>query len=114
MFVVIVLAESKFHLIVPEQWVYDLNEFKLRNWGVNSNQKHLVYWNRTVFDTFLNEPKTDIQPNFDAEIRSVFGTKDECCFHGYLIKFWSKCFYITKNEFEYKVAVRQSMSFASL
>lgn len=43
-FAVAYLIAPKKHVVVPENYIFDLNEAKLRNYGVNSNQTHKVFW----------------------------------------------------------------------
>lgn len=43
-FAVAYLIAPKTHIVVPENYIFDLNEAKLKNYGVNSNQTHKVFW----------------------------------------------------------------------
>lgn len=73
-FVVVYLLRARQFVIVPENWVSDLNNAKLKNKGCNSNQDFLVYC------SFRNdEAILDNEPNFSAQLTATYnGTVDAC------------------------------------
>lgn len=73
-FVVVYLLRARQFVVVPEIWVFDLNNAKLKNKGCNSNQNFLVYC------SFRNgEANLDSEPNFNAQLTTTHnGTMDAC------------------------------------
>lgn len=81
---------------MAENWINDLNEFKLKNYGANRNQTHLVYFNKSLVENRNNWPNSSFTPNFNATlVDDVDGiTVDECCFYATIVKFWRKYFFL--------------------
>lgn len=58
-FVVVHLVDAKRVVVVPENWIQDLNNAKLKNIGKNSNQNFLLFWAGTN-----NEPNVQKKTRF--------------------------------------------------
>lgn len=82
LFALIYLSEAKKYIVVPESFIFDLKETKLKNYGVNRNQSVKVFWS--------NDVNCEI-PNFDA-----FGSRihppivEEACYVGHVYRFFGK------------------------
>lgn len=75
-FVLVYLLRSREHLIVPEGWVQDLSNAKLKNHGANSNQDFLVFWSANN-----GTPNIHRNPNFNANLDWEYhATVDEVCY----------------------------------
>lgn len=63
--VVVLRTEPKEHCIVPENYIFGLNDLqdKLKTWGVNNKCDHLVYWKRSFLDDNVI-PSSEETPNF--------------------------------------------------
>lgn len=84
-FVVVYLIRAREFIVVPDQWVYDLNTAKLKNNGKNSNQDFLVYC------SFNNgEPNFAEKPNFNAPLDFRFTGTIDACFLCRIKKFFGK------------------------
>lgn len=105
MFVVVKLDSCKLKIVVPESWVYDINQELLRNQGVNSNRPVLVYWSK---NGYIGDVPDESHPaNFHLNKATQFppanGT-DEACYTARLIRYFgeylfdSKIVYIIHNE----------------
>lgn len=85
-FVVVYLLRCCEHVIVPERWVQDLNNAKLKNNGKNSNQNFLIFWSGINGD-----PNIIRDPNFNANLDSKYhATVDEVCYLGRVKKIFGK------------------------
>lgn len=83
---VVYLEEAHCHVVILKTWINDYNNVKTLNNGVNTNQRHLVYFS-TNFDS---------TPDFDhVRISSVF---DETTQQGYYYartkRYFGKLFFI--------------------
>lgn len=91
MFVVVYIKSVKKNVVVPENWIYDINQELLKNKGVNKNRDVLVYW--SVDGLIDDVPNGDYIPNFQAEKSEAFplpaGVK-EACYHARLIRYFGK------------------------
>lgn len=93
--VVVLLTKPQQHVIVPEKYIYGLDELEseLKTWGVNNQHKHLIFWKRS----FLNDdvaPDSIDQANFHVEVHDVFPPPpevDTACFFGRVKRFFCKC-----------------------
>lgn len=96
MLVVVYLQEAKKYIVVPEEFIYRLDERSLKNYGINSNQKRLIYFSNEVFKNLENKIEMNsLTPNFNAPVTKIFPLPDnlkESCFHGRLYAFESKYF----------------------
>lgn len=85
-FVLAFLTEVKKHIVVPEQFVFDLNQLKLKNLGVNRNQNFKIFWSNNVDCT---------TPNFDAPRSEVHPPiNEEACYIGRVYRFYCEYFTI--------------------
>lgn len=100
MYVSVYLVDAHVHTVVPQEFVYGLNQVNLNNHGVNTNQNRLIYFSSEYFKVLVNanEPvDIDHIPKFDLPVTKVFPLPNdlqETCFIGRLKKFWGK---ITKK-----------------
>lgn len=86
-FVVVYLVDAKRVVVVPENWIQDLNNAKLKNIGKNSNQNFLLFWAGTN-----NEPNVQKKPNFGARlVNEYFPTHIGVCYICRVKKFFGKC-----------------------
>ena len=94
MLVVVYLKEAGGYTVVPEQFIYQLNERTLKNIGVNRNQDRLIYFSVDVFEKLeRNEVVEQYAPNFNLPVSVVYPLPNEyteTCFIGRLIKFEGK------------------------
>lgn len=87
MYYVVYLIHPRKYIVVPCHWVRDgettvLEKFVDR--GLNSNQKHLVFWSRE---------RGHVQPNFSANIANEFPCRElEACFMCFILKYKCKSF----------------------
>lgn len=83
-FVVVFLKYSKQYVVVPEDWIQDLNNAKLKNNGRNSNQDFLLFWSGTN-----HIPNIGKIPDFSAEKTPIFhSTHDGVCYTCRIKKFF--------------------------
>lgn len=76
-FAVVYLIKPKKHIVVPENFIFDRNDIKLKNYGVNSNQ---VFW-----------CESDGEPNFDANESNEFPPiSGEGCYKSRIWKFFGR------------------------
>lgn len=86
-YVAVYLKRPKQYIIVPENWIYDLNNAKLKNYGRNCNQDFLVFWSATNGMANLDTP-----PNFNAMLSHAYETttEDGFCYIGRVLRFFGK------------------------
>lgn len=85
-FVVIYLIRARIIVVVPESWVQDLNNARLKNRGVNSNQNFLVFWAGINGGADLAR-----KPNFNAPFDSVFDASAHgICYLCRILKFFGE------------------------
>lgn len=96
MYFVVFVEDIKDHLIIPVKWIRDQEKTfqKFMNYSVNSNQRHLFYYNNSE-----EAIKTPLEPNFDLPIAKQPSTN--CCYIGKVIKFFCK-FKIFQNFYRIK------------
>lgn len=76
-FVVVYLIDAKQNVAVPENWVQDLNNAKLKNRGRNSNQNFLVFWSSTN-----DQANIENKPNFRAlKVAQYISSHDGVCYN---------------------------------
>lgn len=95
MFVVVYLTGPKKLTVIPEKFIFDLNERKLKNYGCNSNQSQRIYFSQQWFQNQIDKINLDQEftPNFDLRASSVYplpNTVNEAVFVALLKKFESK------------------------
>lgn len=85
-FVVVYLLRAREFVVIPEYWVQDLNNAKLKNYGKNSNQDYLIFWSAN--NDYPNLPRAaNFNANFDFQYHQ---TIDEVCYLGRIKKFFGK------------------------
>lgn len=95
MLVLVYLSDPKQHTVVPESFIYDLNERSLKNRGVNRNQNRLIYFSRQWFENMEQNRNLDEEfvPNFHCPLTIEYPLPNglvETCFIGRMIRFVCK------------------------
>lgn len=93
LFVVVQLIKPKTRIVVPESFIYDLNEESLKNNGCNHNFSYLIYWSKHALGDGSNTPDTNWVPNFNAPLSDVYPPENdlaEVCYKGALKHFFGK------------------------
>lgn len=81
-FVVVFLMKPKKYVVVPENFIFDLDQTKLKNIGANRNQNFKIFWSNIG---------NDVQPNFNAEESEIYPPNIiEACYIGRVYKFYSE------------------------
>lgn len=89
MFVVVFLVEPKLHIIVPENFIFALDEESLKNIGKNGNFQYKVFWSENCVDT-EGVPDEKYQPDFNLQNSESFPPADSACYIGKLKRFFCK------------------------
>lgn len=87
MFVVVLLVDAKEHIIIPEEFIFGLDEQSLKNVGKNPHFRYKVFW------TPLNDegiPVAGYVPNFNLDKSTTFPPVGKACYVGRIKKFFSK------------------------
>lgn len=89
MFVVVFLVEPKKYIIVPEEFIFALDEESLKNIGKNGNFSYKIFWSDNCVD---NEgvPDKEYPPDFSLENSAPFPPADKACYIGKLKRFFCK------------------------
>lgn len=95
MFVVVFLIGPKKLTVVPEHFIFDLDERKLKNLGVNSNQRYRIYFSEEWFQNQIERVNLEQEfiPNFNLPATDMYPLPDnvvEAVFVGHMRKFESK------------------------
>lgn len=87
-FVVVYILQARELVVVPDNWILDLNQAKLKNYGVNANQDFLVFWSG-----YNGRPILDAEIDFNA-FRAIeyHATVDKVCYICRIKKFFGKYF----------------------
>lgn len=96
MLIVVYLHEAKQYTVVPEEFIFCLDERSLKNYGVNSNQTRLIYFSKEAYEKLEQNVKQTFAPNFNLPVTNVYPLPDnleETCFKGHMYAFESKFFY---------------------
>lgn len=80
MFVVVYIKAAKKYVVVPENWIFDINQELLKNKGVNGNRDVLIFWS---LDGIVDDkPNDEYAPNFHLEKSNEYplpaGVKEAC------------------------------------
>lgn len=107
--VVVVQTKPKYHVIVPESYIFGLDDLQaqLKTWGVNNKCDHLIYWQRSFLDDSV-VPKSDGNPNFNLVPRSDFPPPpeiDSACYLVRVKRFFSEYLFKVKNSTEHDIWV---------
>lgn len=88
-FVLVYLSDVKKYVTVPENFVFDLNQLRLKNNGVNRNQSFKIFWS--------NDMECEI-PDFHAKPCDVHPPIEEiACYRGHIYRFFSMYFVLLLN-----------------
>lgn len=95
MLVIVYLQDSKKYTVVPESFIYSLDERSLKNRGLNRNQSRLIYFSQLCFENMQANENLDeeIGPNFHCPITVEYPLPlnlVETCFIGRMIRFEGK------------------------
>lgn len=95
MLVIVYLQDSKKYTVVPESFIYDLDERSLKNRGLNRNQSRLIYFSQLCFENMQANENLDeeIGPKFHCPITVEYPLPlnlMETCFIGRMICFEGK------------------------
>lgn len=82
LYALVYLKTVKKYITVPEKFVFDLDQSKLKNNGVNRNQDFKIFWS--------NDEACD-SPDFNAEATDVHPPiEQKACYVGRIYKFYRK------------------------
>lgn len=95
MFVLVFLPGPKQLTVIPEEFIFDLNERKLKNFGCNRNQMQRIYFSKEWFQNHVDgiNMGKKFTPNFNLPASTVYplpNNLDEAVFLAHLRKFESK------------------------
>lgn len=93
--VVVLLTKPREHCIVPEKYIFGLDEVedRLKTWGANKVHDHLIYWNRILLNNDIAPDSSLHPPDFNVDKCEVFPPPpqiDSVCFFGRVKRFFSK------------------------
>lgn len=84
MFVIVYLKDAKKQIIIPQEWIMDLDQEALNNQGKNSNQNRRIFYSRIG---------NQVAPNFNLVLSKEFPPFEinETCYIGRIKRFCGKC-----------------------
>lgn len=87
MYFVVYIESINDHLVIPAKWNRDLDITlqKFINYSINSNQKHLIYYNSAEGAV---ENSENVNPDFSRPIVTWLAT--DCCYIANVKKFFCK------------------------
>lgn len=89
MFVKIYIKATKQTVVIPEEWVYGIDEEVLKNRGVNSNQDVRIFWSEN--GVINGQPDGAFKPNFSLPLCSEFPpTNGEGCYLARQLHYYGK------------------------
>lgn len=93
--VVVLLTKPREHCIVPEKYIFGLDDLEdqLKTWGANKVHNHLIYWNHTLLNNNIAPDSMSHPPYFNLAICEEFPPPpeiDSVCFHGRVKRFFSE------------------------
>lgn len=89
MFVVVFLVESKMHIIVPEKFIFSLDEESLKNVSKNAHFQYKIFWSESCVNS-EGVPDIAYPPDFSLENISTFPPANSACYIGKLKRFCCK------------------------
>lgn len=91
MFVVIFIKfPIEKYVVVPEQWIFDINEELLKNRGVNPNRDVCVFYSMHGIDE-NNQPCAECEPDFTMAKANAFPPpNDEACYTARVVRYFGK------------------------
>lgn len=96
MFVTVFLVEARAHIVIPQKFVYELNQMNLCNNGINTNQNRRIFFSTQLLNALENGEvihENEYAPNFNLPITGNYPLPDdmlETCFIARLKKFWGE------------------------
>lgn len=94
MLLVVYLYEAERYTVVPEEFVFQLNERSLKMNGVNTNQNRRIYFSTECFEILQQNGNVEqFKPNFNLPITKIYPLPDnlmETCFYGRMYCFEGK------------------------
>lgn len=92
MFVVVFLRDANCYTVVPEEFILDVNEKTVKNYGINRNQHRRIFFSKEWFENQVIKVNLEQQfvPNFDLPYTAVYPLPihmGETCYIGRMIKF---------------------------
>lgn len=95
MLVIVYLNDADCHIVVPENFIYLLNEKNLKNYGVNSNQNRLIYFSKDCFEKLKEngDVQQEYEPKFYLPVTKIYPLPEnlvETCFIGRMYSFEGK------------------------
>lgn len=113
MFVIVFLSGPKQLTVIPEEFIFDLDERKLKNLGCNRNQSQRIYFSKEWFQNQIDGINLEkkFTPNFNLPASSIYpmpNDVEEAVYIANLRKFESKAiiFFLRRmilfNRFFYK------------
>lgn len=90
MFVVVYLIEPKINIVIPEEWIFALDEEKIKNMGANSNQSYRIFYSNDASNE-NGVPNGLHAPNFNLLLMDIFPPSYdvvECCYIGRVKHFY--------------------------
>lgn len=125
--VVLLIEPERQHCIVPENYIYGLDELQdqLKTYGVNNKRNHLIFWKRSFLDDNIVPDSQEI-PNFQLTPRNDFPPPagiDSACYLARVKRFYSKysilccCvhtmnFFKTNRQFNIRNIIAQNQSYS--
>lgn len=91
MFVVVYIKSAQKYVVVPENWIYDINQELLKNKGVNRNRDVLVFW--SLNGLIDGKPNEEYTPNFHVQKSIAFPLPNdlkEACYIARLVRYFGK------------------------
>lgn len=90
--VVLQTKSGRVHVIVPEEYIYGLEDVQaqLKTWGINNQHQHAIFWKRDFLDDNI-APNSIDRPDFSLPLRDDFPPPtdiDAACFNGRVKRFF--------------------------
>lgn len=91
MYLVVYIKAARKNIVIPEKWCFDIDEEKLKNRGVNSNQDIRIFWSEIGVDIH-GQPDCEYTPKFDLYLANQFPPEIglEACYIGRSKHYYSK------------------------
>lgn len=89
MFIVVFLVDAKKHIIVPEEFIFNLDEESLKNKGKNPSFRYTVFWSENALDA-NGVPQADYLPDFNLTKSIDYPPIGDACYLGQIKKFHSE------------------------
>lgn len=91
MLVIVYLVHAKEQVIIPQEWIMNLDQERLNNSGKNSTQDRRIYWSNSITTNDNLNDASVIVPNFHLPESKVFPPNtDEACYIARINRFCGK------------------------